>query len=84
MSQYCAQACNDQLRRQRLEKFQPPTIVDSFFDLTALDIDGNEIDFSEFKGKVTIVVNVASECGECYSFQVEACYCCQRSFLIAL
>jgi len=37
--------------------------VSSFFDLQALDIDENLIEFSNFKGKVTIVVNVASFCG---------------------
>ena len=63
MSQYCGQVCNDQLRRQRLEKFQP-SIANSFFDLTATDIDGNKVDFLDFKGEVTVVVNVASECGE--------------------
>lgn len=37
--------------------------VSSFFDLHALDIDQNIVDFSTLKGKVTIVVNVASFCG---------------------
>ena len=34
-----------------------------FFDLEANDIDGTVVHFSEFKGKVTVVVNVASYCG---------------------
>jgi len=63
MSQYCGQACHEQLRRERLQRFETP-IADSFFDLTADDIDGNQLDFYRFKGKVTVVVNVASECGE--------------------
>eukprot|EP00029_Vermamoeba_vermiformis_P005488 TRINITY_DN1922_c0_g1_i1.p2 TRINITY_DN1922_c0_g1~~TRINITY_DN1922_c0_g1_i1.p2 ORF type:complete len:155 (-),score=58.40 TRINITY_DN1922_c0_g1_i1:166-630(-) len=35
----------------------------SFFDLKAKDIKGHEVDFSKFKGKVTLIVNVASKCG---------------------
>lgn len=37
--------------------------IHSFYDLSALDIDRNMVDFNEFRGKVTIVVNVASYCG---------------------
>ena len=38
--------------------------VESFFDLAALDIDGNLVLFSNFKHyKAIIVVNVASSCG---------------------
>ena len=35
----------------------------TFYDLSAQDIDGNEIKFDSFHGKVVLVVNVASECG---------------------
>lgn len=35
----------------------------SFHDLTATDINGKSISFSEFKGKKVLVVNTASECG---------------------
>ena len=62
MQKYCRQACDDHFRRQRLEKLYPP-IASSFFDLEATDIDGDLVDFSDFIGKVTVVVNVASECG---------------------
>ena len=34
-----------------------------FYSLTAKDIEGNEVRFSDFKGKVVLVVNVASACG---------------------
>ena len=37
--------------------------VMSFFDLTANTLDGSPMNFSEFKGKVLVVVNTASECG---------------------
>jgi glutathione peroxidase len=35
----------------------------SFHELRATDIDGKEVDFSLFKGKKVMVVNVASKCG---------------------
>ena len=36
---------------------------DSFYDLSALSIDGKDIHFKNFKGKKVLIVNVASECG---------------------
>ena len=36
---------------------------DSFYSLTATRIDGQTKSLSEFKGKVALVVNVASQCG---------------------
>ena len=35
----------------------------SFFDFKINSIDGNEINFSEYKGKTFLIVNVASQCG---------------------
>lgn len=34
-----------------------------FYSFTAKDINGNAVDLSRFAGKVSLVVNVASECG---------------------
>ena len=34
-----------------------------FYDLSAIDIDGNLVDFSSFIGKKVLIVNVASKCG---------------------
>ena len=34
-----------------------------FYNLSANDIDGNLINFSKFKGKKILIVNVASKCG---------------------
>ena len=35
----------------------------SLYDQKAIDINGLEVDFNVFKGKVLLIVNVASECG---------------------
>ncbi|MFH1004534.1 MAG: glutathione peroxidase [Bacteroidota bacterium] len=34
----------------------------SFYDFKAINIDGKEIDLSQYKGKKVLVINVASEC----------------------
>ena len=36
---------------------------ESIYDYKVKDIDGNEVFMSEFKGKVLMIVNVASKCG---------------------
>ncbi|KZV31547.1 putative phospholipid hydroperoxide glutathione peroxidase 6, mitochondrial [Dorcoceras hygrometricum] len=35
----------------------------SVYDFTVKDIKGNDVDLSTYKGKVLIIVNVASQCG---------------------
>ena len=35
----------------------------SFYSLKATDIDGSVVDFSKYKGKKVIILNVASKCG---------------------
>ncbi|WP_297334908.1 glutathione peroxidase [Algoriphagus sp.] len=50
---------------------QHERMIDSkFYDFKLNDIDGKEVDFSQFKGKKVLLVNVASECG--YTPQYEA------------
>jgi glutathione peroxidase len=39
------------------------TDMEKIYDFKALTSKGKEIDFSEFKGKVMLVVNTASKCG---------------------
>ena len=34
------------------------------YDFSVKDIDGKEVDLSKYRGKVILVVNVASQCGE--------------------
>ncbi len=42
---------------------QDSTAAKSFYDFKMKDIDGKEVPLSNFKGKVLLVVNVASFCG---------------------
>ena len=42
---------------------RPESDVTNFHQLKDRDGDGNEIDFSTFKGKVVLVSNVACRCG---------------------
>jgi hypothetical protein len=37
--------------------------IPSFYDMSARDIDGNNFSFDQLRGKVAIIVNVASYCG---------------------
>lgn len=42
---------------------QEGTGVKSIYDFTMKDIDGHEVGLADFRGKVLLVVNVASKCG---------------------
>ena len=47
---------------QSVGHYQPS--FGTFYELKAVDIDGNERFMSDFRGKVLMVVNVASSCGK--------------------
>lgn len=52
-----------------------PKAVDSVHDLTVKSLDGKDIKLSKYKGKVLLVVNVASECGATPQYrQLQAIY----------
>lgn len=38
-------------------------VTGSFYDFKIPSLDGTEIDFSQYKGKIVMVVNTASKCG---------------------
>tara|TARA_B100001996_G_scaffold170509_1_gene130081 strand:- start:224 stop:817 length:594 start_codon:yes stop_codon:yes gene_type:complete len=42
---------------------------ESFYELKAMSIDGDEIAFSKYKGKKVLIVNVATKCGYTYQYE---------------
>eukprot|EP00934_Nitzschia_sp_Nitz4_P005772 Nitzschia sp. Nitz4//scaffold28_size193895//183269//184461//NITZ4_001692-RA/size193895-augustus-gene-0.317-mRNA-1//-1//CDS//3329546063//5762//frame0 len=62
MWQQCAVSC-ERVQQQQLADAKELQGITSFFDLGANDIHGSYVDFAQFKGEVTILVNVASYCG---------------------
>jgi glutathione peroxidase len=40
-----------------------PAVAGSIYDLKVKDIDGKETSLADYKGKVVLIVNVASQCG---------------------
>ena len=58
----CAKSCGD-LAAAAAREAEELKGINSFFDLAANDIFGESIEFRKFKGQVTVLVNVASECG---------------------
>jgi hypothetical protein len=62
MNANCEASCNKQAE-MALRDAEDIKDITSFYDLEAKDIDGGVVKFDEFKGKVTVVVNVASYCG---------------------
>lgn len=58
----CATSC-EKVKQQDAEDAKELSGISSFFDLEAKDIRGRTIKFEQFRGKVTIIVNVASYCG---------------------
>ena len=58
----CAESC-ERAAQQAINDSKELQNIHSFFDLSAKDIHGNLIEFAQFKGQVTLIVNVASYCG---------------------
>lgn len=49
--------------------------VKSVYDFTMKDIDGNNVSLSQYKGKIIVIVNTASQCGLVGQFsEIEAFY----------
>ena len=61
MQSNCAASC-DAIDKARLADAAELEGVE-FYDLSAKDIDGNVLQFSSLKDKVTVITNVASYCG---------------------
>ena len=43
--------------------------IANFYDLKATSIEGEQINFSQFKGKKVLIVNTASSCGYTYQYE---------------
>lgn len=60
-------ACGKTLDRPSdLAEFHPnydQTMESNIYNFKMIDLEGNEVDFSSFKGKKLLIVNVASKCG---------------------
>ena len=59
MYENCATSC-DKVEKAAAQTEKELAGIDSFFDLESKDITGKMIKFEQFRGKVTIIVNVAS------------------------
>jgi len=58
----CKQSC-DEVAAEALKEAEELKDISSFFDLSANDIFGESVEFKKYEGQVTVLVNVASECG---------------------
>jgi glutathione peroxidase len=58
----CAASC-ERVDQQKALDAKALAGISSFYDLEANDIKGNPVSFEKFRGKVTIITNVASYCG---------------------
>jgi glutathione peroxidase len=59
-------ACTSSVQKQNpqnITTLEQLIMQKSIYDFKMKDINGNEVDFSQFKGKKLLLVNVASKCG---------------------
>lgn len=61
-----ATGCNNQNNKTAQVATEPEPVVEQtsgIYDITVKDIDGSDVSLSNYKGKVLLIVNVASKCG---------------------
>ena len=59
----CNVGSQSQIVAEEVVNLEDMLMEKSFYDFRMKDIDGNVVDFSQYKGKKVLVVNVASKCG---------------------
>ena len=58
--------CNNQNNKTTQVATEPEPVVEQtsgFYDITVKDMDGSDVSLANYKGKVLLIVNVASKCG---------------------
>jgi glutathione peroxidase len=55
--------CAASFGEDKKENSKEETKMKSIYDFKVADIDGNDVNLADYKGKVLLVVNVASKCG---------------------
>src|SRR5690554_1104849 len=59
----CNHSSQSQSSTEEELKLEDMLMEKSFYDFKMNDIDGNEVDFDQYRGKKVLLVNVASNCG---------------------
>jgi glutathione peroxidase len=60
-----ASSCNNQNKTAQVAAEPEPVVeqTSALYDITVKDIDGSNVSLANYKGKVLLIVNVASKCG---------------------
>ena len=61
-----ATGCNNQNNKTTQVAAEPEPVVEQtsgIYDITVKDMDGSDVSLANYKGKVLLIVNVASKCG---------------------
>jgi glutathione peroxidase len=61
-----ATSCNNQNNKTTQVATEPEPVVEQasgIYDITVKDMDGSDVSLANYKGKVLLIVNVASKCG---------------------
>ena len=61
-----ATGCNNQNNKTTQVTAEPEPVVEQtsgIYDITVKDMDGSDVSLANYKGKVLLIVNVASKCG---------------------